>query len=145
MFALTPKVNRAEKDSDMGVIVVIRQVTKTVKVFPFLYTLGLILFWTISPIFSESAISLIDSMVFLSALLAVFLVRLSYCLKLCIWHRLQCVLPLIPQFSAIIDANVWEFGLYSAIINLVIMIGVFTLSLFNAYKVFIKPVVRNNK
>ncbi len=126
----------------MGTIKILRRVTGTVKLFPFCYTAVLLLFWLVAPALSEAVITEIDSAIYLSALMAAFLIRLSYCVRLCVWHRLQCVLPLFPQAVAKIDAYVCEFGVYMALINYVVTWCVFAISLVNAYKVFIKPTVR---
>ncbi|MBD5224832.1 MAG: hypothetical protein HDS68_02550 [Bacteroidales bacterium] len=121
---------------------IVRPVTITVKLFPFLYAIGLLLFWLIAPTFSYEVISAIDSLIFLSAVMVLFLIRLSYCVHLCIWHRLQCALPLLPQIVAQVDEHFYELGLYASIVNYAMMAAIFTLSLINAYFVFIKPAVR---
>lgn len=121
---------------------IVKRVTTTVKTFPFFYALGLILFWLITPILDVMTVIAIDSLTVLSAIMAIFLIRLSYCVKLCVWHRLQCALPILPQISTRIDQQVYEFGSYTATANTIAMILVFTLSLVNAYFVFIKPSTR---
>lgn len=120
---------------------IVKPVTVTVKLFPFFYALGLLLFWLIAPALSFDVVTAIDSLIFLSALMVLFLIRLSYCVKLCIWHRLQCSLPLIPQAFAQID-NYFDLGIYFAVTYNAIMGIVFILSLINAYFVFIKPAVK---
>lgn len=120
---------------------IVKPVTITIKRFPFFYALGLILFWLIAPALSYEVISTFDSLIFLSAIMVVFLIRLSYCVKLCIWHRLQCALPLLPQAIAQIDELFYEFGIYTSIINHATIAVVFILSLVNAYFVFMRPAV----
>lgn len=126
----------------MGMVDILRRVTVTVKVFPFFYAAGLLLFWLIAPALTDAALNMVDSTIYLSAIMVLFLIRLSYCVKLCIWHRLQCALPLLPQLLAQIDKYVYKFGLYLATAECIAMCIIFTLSLINAYKVFIKPTVR---
>ncbi|MBD5367230.1 MAG: hypothetical protein HDR82_09600 [Bacteroides sp.] len=121
---------------------IVRSVTLTVKHFPFYYAAGLLIFWFLAPALSATTVIMLDSLIVLSALMTLFLIRLSYCVRLCIWHRLQCTLPLLPQLSAHIDSHIWSFGTYTATANTALMILIFTLSLINAYKVFIKPTVR---
>lgn len=139
--------NREEKAGNMEEYLfrIVKSVTITVKTFPFFYALGLILFWLVAPILSYDVISTVDSLIFLSAVLVLFLIRLSYCVKLCIWHRLQCALPLIPQAIAQIDEHIYELGEYVSAVNYTTTGIVFTLSLINAYFVFIKPVSRRRK
>lgn len=120
---------------------IVRSVTTTVKHFPFYYAGGIILFWSVAPILDLTVVIDIDNLIALSALMILFLICLSYCVKLCIWHRLQCALPLLPQISSHIDQQVYEFGSYTATANTIAMILVFILSLVNAYFVFMKPAV----
>lgn len=121
---------------------ILRRVTVTVKVFPFFYAAGLILFWIIAPALTDTMLNMVDCTIYLSAIMVLFLIRLSYCVKLCIWHRLQCALPLLPQIVAQVDRYIFKFGFYFATAEVVVMCIIFTLSLINAYFVFIKPVVR---
>ena len=137
-------VSHERKDGSMEEYLfrIVKSVTITVKTFPFFYALGLILFWLVAPIFNYETLSFIDSLIFLSAVLVLFLIRLSYCVKLCIWRRLQCALPLLPQVIAQIDEHFYEFGEYVSAVNYATTGIVFTLSLVNAYFVFIKPSAR---
>lgn len=129
----------------MGVIEILRKVTVTVKTFPFFYVLGLMFYWLVAPTLSLEAITEIDGAIYLSLIMVLFLIRLSYCVKLCKWHRLQCSLPLLPQIVDKIDVYVYEFGTYLAIINYIIIGSIGVLSLINAYFVFIRPAVRNKR
>lgn len=124
---------------------IVKRVTITVKTFPFYYAAGLILFWFIAPMLDVMTVIEIDNLIVLSALMMLFLVRLSYCVKLCIWHRFQCVLPILPQISAQIDQQIYEFGAYTATANTIFMILVFSLSLVNAYFVFVKPAIMKKR
>lgn len=138
-------MNLVEKAGNMEeyLFSIVKPVTTTVKTFPFFYALGLILYWLIAPTLSYEVISTVDSLILLSAVMVVFLIRLSYCVKLCKWHRLQCALPLLPQAIAQIDENIYEFGEYVSAVNYATTGIVFTLSLINAYFVFVKPSVRS--
>lgn len=133
------------KRVDMSIVDILRRVTVTVKTFPFFYAFGLLLFWLISPILTETSLNLIDGIIYLSAIMIILLIRLSYCVKLCIWHRLQCALPLLPQIVAQVDRYILKFDLYLAIVEVIVMCIIFTLSLINAYFVFIKPTTRNKR
>lgn len=135
---------REEKVGDMEdhLLSIVRRVTVTIKTFPFYYAGGLILFWFVAPKLDITTTIIIDNLIVLSALMILFLIRLSYCVKLCVWHRIQCVLPILPQISTQIDQQVYEYGSYTATANTIAMILVFALSLVNAYFVFIKPAAR---
>lgn len=126
----------------MGIVDILRRVTATVRTFPFFYAAGLLVFWLIAPALTDTLLNVIDSLIHLSAIMVVFLFRLSYCLKLCKWHRLQCALPLLPQIVEQVDRYIFKFGLYLATAEVVAMCIIFILSLINAYFVIIKPSAR---
>lgn len=121
------------------ILAIVRKVTKAIKIFPFLYT---ILFLITSPIiaFSEFDIAQdVSGLIYMSFVMFLFLIYLSYSVKLCFWHRLQCILPLFPQIIVFIDANFYEFEESLMTIDFVVDIIIFLLSLINAYFVFIRP------
>ena len=140
-----PKENRVEKVGNMEEYLfrIVRKVTLTVKYFPFFYALGFLIFWLIAPTLSIDVITGIDGVIYISLIMVLFLIRLSYCVKLCVWHRLQCTLPLLPQIVDKIDTYIYEFGTYSVVANYAVFGVIGVLSLINAYFVFIKPSARN--
>ena len=81
----------------------------------------------------------IERTIYLSIVVVLFLIRLSYPLKYCIWYRLQCALPLLPQGVVFVDTYIYEFSDYLAIVNIATAFLIFLLSLVNTYFVFIKP------
>lgn len=83
----------------------------------------------------------IDGTIFISFIMVLFLIRLSYCVKLCKWHRLQCSLPVLPQIVDKIDVHIYEFGAYLAVVNYAVFGLIAVLSLINAYFVFMKPML----
>lgn len=140
-----PKANQERKVGNMGMVEILRKVTTTIKVFPFFYALIYIPSMFAYLVLSEDACTTLDTLFYMSVLMVVFLVRLSYCVKLCIWHRLQCCLPLLSQPIIFIDNNIYYFGENIVILNTWVAITLFVLSLVNAYFVFIKPSVRNKR
>lgn len=127
----------------MGIVEIIRRTTATIKVFPFFYSLIYIPSMFAYLVFDEDVCILLDTLFYMSVLTVLFLIRLSYCVKLCVWHRIQCCLPLLPQPIIFIDTYIHSFGRNSAVLNILCAILIFILSLINAYKVFVKPSVRN--
>lgn len=123
------------------VLDVVRKVTKAIKLFPFLY---IVLFLIVTPYVAygnfDVALNL-SSLMYVSLLVVIFLIYLSYCVKLCKWHRIQCCLPLLPQITIFIDENIYEFGSEIALIDFITIAIIFILSLVNAYFVFIKPTI----
>lgn len=126
-------------DNIRVILDVVRKVTKAIKVFPFLYAI-LLLF--VMPIIAYSELAVteyVSALIYVSLLIVLFLIYLSYSVKLCIWHRLQCCLPLLPQISVFVDENIYEFGNEAMLIDFITLAIIFLLSLINAYFVFIKP------
>lgn len=123
----------------MGVVNILRDVTRITKPFPFLYTALLLICWCAEIFTSFAWVCIIESSIFMSFLVVIFLIRLSYPLKYCIWYRLQCTLPLLPQGINYVDTYIYEFSEYYAIVNCVMVYAIALFSLVNAYFVFIKP------
>lgn len=125
----------------MGVVNILRNVTKTVKLFPFIYAL-IYVFNMFSYLFlNEDACILLDSLFYMSVLMILVLLRLSYCLKMCIWHRIQCCLPLLAQIVVFIDNYIYCFSSDVRYINIYLAIAIFLVSFTNAYLMFVRPSV----
>lgn len=116
-----------------------RKAFVTIKTFPFIYTALLLL---ISPF--EAWLSLrwaeLLGLFFFTSMPSVWLCwRLSRAVKLCPWHRAQCVIMLVP-LSIPLCRIFWP----GSVILVWIAVAVLLLaSLVNAYFVFIKPSVRS--
>lgn len=137
-----------QKDSreNLRVILnVVRKTTKAIKVFPFVYILILLIVLPLMSYMDIETATIISGCIFESPLLIAFLILLSYSVKLCKWHRLQCALPLVPQIADFIDTQIYEYGEALATLNFVILLLLFILSLVNAYFVFIRPAQRTPK
>lgn len=131
-----------QKDSHENLKVVLnvtRKTTKAIKVFPFLYALFLLVISPIIVYLDFDIATIVNELFFVSPLFIGFLILLSYFVKLCKWHRLQCVLPILPQITDWIDTNVHEFSYMAATLNLIAFIVILILTLVNAYFVFIRP------
>lgn len=117
---------------------ILRRTTKFVKLVPFVYALIFLLcmipYWCCG----DETLTIIDECFYISPIVSLTFIRLSYLLKFCNWYRLQCVLPIMPLLIVIIDENIYEFGSEARWINFAITILIFLLSLINAYFVFIK-------
>lgn len=132
-------MEKKERENLLMVLNVVRKTTKAIKLFPFIYAVILLI---TMPLLAYSTIEVtenISSFIYISLLVVIFLIYLSYCVKLCKWHRIQCCLPLLPQITIFIDENIYEFGSEMAIIDFITLAIIFLLSLINTYFVFIKP------
>lgn len=120
-------------------LAVIRKTTKAIKIFPFVYILILLIILPLMSYMDIDTATFISGCIFESPLLIAFLILLSYSVKLCKWHRIQCALPLVPQIADFIDTYIYEYGEALATLNFAILIILFIASLVNAYFVFIRP------
>ena len=121
------------------IIGILRTATKVVKLIPFAYALLYIISILSYSMCSENVSIWVDMIFYVSPLSIIFLLILSRTLKLCKWHRLECVLPLMGFCAVLINDFIIEFGKYGQLANYIIVITTFILSLINAYFVFIKP------
>lgn len=116
---------------------ILRNITRFVKIVPFIYALLFLIcmipYWKCS----EGILDIIDQCVYVSPIVCLTFIRLSYYLKLCNWYRLQCCLPMFPLPITLIDEHIYELSGVAMQINFAIIILLFLLSLINAYFVFI--------
>lgn len=109
-----------------------------VKVAPFAYAIIFIASMFGYLFASDAFVSTLDRLLYVSPLVILFEVFLSYALKFCVWHRLQCVLPLLPSATAYVDDFILIYSFIAAYINVIVITALFAISLFNAYKTFIQ-------
>lgn len=120
------------------IISVVRYSTVLVKVMPFFFA-----FFYLAGIFSyilmpKAYIGYLDLAFYVSPIVILYELILSKIFHLCKWHRLECVLPLSGLIPVIVDKFIIEVGAYGQLVNWIIVVAVFTLSLINAYFVFLK-------
>lgn len=126
------------KEGIEKVISVVRYSTVLVKampfVFAFFYLIGVSSYiWS-----SKVIIGYLDLAFYVSPMVILYELILSKIFHLCKWHRLECVLPLFGLIPVIVDKFIIEVGAYGQLVNWIIVVAVFTLSLINAYFVFLK-------
>lgn len=88
---------------------------------------------------NENVSMFADMVFYISPMTVAFCLVLSRIFKLCKWHRLECILPLFSMLSVIIDEFVYNLDSFYLWLNWGLVIFLLTLSLINAYFVFIKP------
>ena len=124
------------QDKVLKAIRILRDVTVIVKIFPFLSSLLYIIFFLAQLLFQNDVVYEMESLFYISAFVVVLLIVLSYRLRLCKWHRIQCLLLLMPQVFSYIDMYVYEYGVHSAIIADIALPFLLAVSVLNAYKMF---------
>lgn len=127
----------------LALVRILRKVTKIVKIYPFVYAV-LYALCMIGYLICDDIVSVIlDQLFYTSPIVVSCNILLSYSLKLCKWHRLQCLLPMTPLITLAVDVTIYPISKIASTINALTIILLFALSLINAYFVFIKP--KNNE
>ena len=122
----------------LGAIQILRKVTKTVKIAPFFLALLYILSLVGYMLFSDTVATILDYLFYISPTTIFILLILSKATKMCPWHRLECILPIVAMLPALFDSLVMSLSHVAAYVNVCTIIFVFLASLLNAYFVFIK-------
>lgn len=101
----------------------LNKVSFVVKIFPFAYTFIQVL-WLMCFIFDDSVGDGLTKFLYMSPIAVILLLLMSHTLHLCIWHKIQCCLPMFPNFIIFANDN--------SIIALIMCCCVLILSLINA-------------
>ena len=127
-----------DRDAIKYVISKLRSITITVQVIPFAYTLLYILTLILYLFASDSVLTILDTLLYVSPVVIVFNLIESRVLKLCRWHRTACVLPAFPQINLFVDKYIYEFSVRAEIAHISVIILMSVLLLVAAYNVFLK-------
>ena len=129
----------ADNKDILALVRILRKVTTIVKIYPFVYAV-LYALCMIGYLVCDDAVSvMLDQLFYTSPIVVSCNILLSYSLKLCKWHRLQCLLPMIPLITLLVDMTIYPISKIASTINALTIMLLFILSLINAYFVFIKP------
>lgn len=120
------------------IISVVRHSTVLVKVMPFFFAFFYLIDILGYIFLSKDAIYWFDLCVYVSPIVVLYELILSKIFHLCKWHRLECILPMFGLLPVFVDMFIIEVGAYGQLVNWIIVVAVFTLSLINAYFVFLK-------
>ena len=86
------------------------RIVLAVQVAPFIYTLLYLVVFTLA-FFSTNAelLTAIDYFCFISPVVVVAHLVYSWMLRFCVWHRLACALPILPQLVDLYDTYISPF------------------------------------
>lgn len=116
---------------------IIKRTLITIKIAPFVFTLGYIVCLLFYMWGSDKARLVVDILFYTNPMIIVLLLILSKIYQLCGWHRLQCCIPLFPMVVMIIDSFIVEVSAIVANIKIYLCLIMFIFSLINAYKIFL--------
>lgn len=115
----------------------LRRVKTLAQLSPFVYALGYIIILFLYNRASGLVLDVLDDLFYVSPLVIVTNLLYSRILKFCIWHKIACLLPIIPEIANLSEAL--SISLYveqAAFVNYS-AIATSALFLISAYKVFI--------
>ena len=120
------------------------RIVLAVQIAPFIYTLLFVVVFVLA-FFStnETVLTLIDYFFFISPVVIVAHLVYSWMLRFCVWHRLACSLPLLPQLVDLYDTYVSPFTVEGIIIVKATIIVTIGLYLLFAYETFFSRDGRN--
>jgi hypothetical protein len=132
-----------ESKDIIAIIEIARKVTSVAKFSPFVFAVAYIITMICYIFCDDATATLLDQLCYTSPLVVIMNFRLSYSLKLCKWHRLECSLPMFPLIPLVIDYYIYPISRFGAIVNGISILTLIILSLVNAYFVFRKPKPHN--
>ena len=122
----------------LGAIQILRSVTRTVKIAPFVVAVFYMMSMVGYLMFSDTVATILDYLFYVSPSTIAILLILSKSTKMCFWHRLECVLPVVAILPALVDDFILRFTNSATIVNISTIGLMFFATLLNAYFVFIK-------
>ena len=128
-----------EERNILGAIQILRSVTRTVKIAPFVVAVFYMMSMVGYLMFSDTVATILDYLFYVSPSTIAILLILSKSTKMCFWHRLECVLPVVAILPALVDDFILRFTNSATIVNISTIGLMFFATLLNAYFVFIKP------
>lgn len=114
------------------------RIVEAVKITPFIYSSIFVVVFVLYNFADERVLDILDTIFYISPIVVVVTFVYSKILHLCWWHRLTCLIPVIPQVFYLFDSFYTQSEVMIAnVISLVMII----LILISAYKVY----ARRNK
>ena len=120
------------------------RIVLAVQLAPFVYNLLFLVVFSLA-FFSQNVelLTAVNYMCFISPLVIVAHIVYSWMLRFCIWHRLACALPLLPQLVDLYDTYISPFTVEQIIIVKATIIITILLYFLFAYGTFFSRNGRN--
>ena len=88
---------------------VLRRITSVIRFIPFAYLLFFSVYALLNLSGNETLLSISDSILTITPMTTALLLFLSRILRLCVWHKVACVIPVTSDVSTFIDSNLFQF------------------------------------
>ena len=118
-----------------AVHVMVTRITKAVQVTPFVYSSIFLIVYVLYAFLDDKVLDVLDMVFYISPLTALIFLYYSRILHLCKWHRVTCVLPLVPQVAYYAD-QVFHFTQNEVILFYIVSAMMLLLLIISAFKVF---------
>ena len=86
-----------------AVVSVLRKATRIVQIAPFAYLCFYVVYMLFGYFASEELLCLADDLFAVLPMTIVGMLILSHLFKLCVWHKVACVIPALSQIEAFVD------------------------------------------
>ena len=121
-----------------GLVKTLRYVTTAVQLLPFIYCVLFIIALVVSFCAPEGVVRVIDSLFYVSPVTVVAFLVLSTLLRLCVWHKIACILPALPRVVSFVDYYMVELSQRAAELNIIVLGSMAVILIVAAYKTFFK-------
>lgn len=120
------------------------RIVLAVQIAPFIYTLLFIVVFAVAFFSTNTAMmDMIDYFCFVSPIVVVGHIAYSMALRFCVWHRLACALPILPQLVDLYDTYINPFTVEQIIVVKATIIVTICLYFIFAYGTFFSRNGRN--
>lgn len=116
----------------------LRRVTTAVQVLPFVYSAIYIIVLVVYNFSSMEVQSTLDTLFYVSPIIIIGFLLLSKLLCLCMWHKIACSLPVVPQIISFIDCYIFTFSDSAVYVFNGMLIIMTAILLIASYNVFLK-------
>lgn len=107
-------------------VAVLRKTTRLVKIIPFAYLVVYAAVLLTESFLPDGLYSVINALLNVPPAVVLLFLMLSHILKLCIWHKAACLIPMLPRIMSLFDEFVMTLS-REEVISINIILGVSTL------------------
>ena len=116
----------------------LRTITTVVQLLPFVYASLYVVAMLVYLFGSETFSVICDHLFYISPIVVIYNLVLSKSLRLCVWHKSACLLPVFPECVGVFDRLILNLSELAALINILSIILVTIALLISAYNVFFR-------
>lgn len=114
----------------------LRLATMLVKLIPFVSAAVYALCLLVYMFGNDTILLVVDSLFYISPLMVLLMYVLGVVFECCVWHRIQCVILLLPTIISLADGLWLDLSSIATIINMSMTGLLVCASSYNAYRMF---------